>query len=250
MNDTFHSLLWVNKFRALRLIEDFPLLHNCLYRLRYQLRQSSHLDRLIQRDTDIVIEGFPRSANSFAVRAFNAAQAEPVKISTHFHSHAPIVLARRWNIPCMVLIRDPGSSVVSLRALEVQYERRAGARSTLGQKRIGLYLAWYRKFYSVAYQHRDDLVFSKFEDATENFAAVIQSVNEKYDRQFALFSHNESTVKKIFGQNNFHLSPSKEREAIKELFRQELNSDENRALLGECERIYQKILAYIENEAN
>ena len=42
---------------------------------------------------DIVIEGFPRSANSVAVHAFRVAQDRPVRIAHHLHAPAQVIAA-------------------------------------------------------------------------------------------------------------------------------------------------------------
>ena len=64
-------------------------------------------DVIARSETDIVIEGFPRSANTFAVAAFQYAQRRPLTIARHTHAPAQIMLASRANIPCLVLIKFP-----------------------------------------------------------------------------------------------------------------------------------------------
>src|SRR2546427_7470725 len=55
--------------------------------------------------TDILIEGFPRSANSFSVAAFRLAQGPPVEVAHHTHAPANAIAAFRRHIPALILIR-------------------------------------------------------------------------------------------------------------------------------------------------
>src|SRR5262245_32533170 len=59
------------------------------------------------RDTEAIIEGFPRSANTFAATAFQLAQTKPVRVAHHLHVPSQIIAGARWGIPTIVLVRDP-----------------------------------------------------------------------------------------------------------------------------------------------
>src|SRR2546428_11249384 len=66
-----------------------------LARLKYRTNES----RVVTRDSELVIEGFPRSSNTFSIVAFETAQARPVKVKHHLHTAAQIIQAVRWGIP-------------------------------------------------------------------------------------------------------------------------------------------------------
>jgi len=78
--------------------------HPWLYFALQHLRPSRrHL--LVTKDTEIVIEGYPRSANTFAVVAFLLAQGHPVKIAHHLHvssGHSGCT----WNITTIVIEQE------------------------------------------------------------------------------------------------------------------------------------------------
>src|SRR4051794_35640317 len=59
------------------------------------------------RTTDIVIEGFPRSGNTFAVVAFRLAQSRAMQVAHHLHIPAQLLWADRVGMPSMVLVRNP-----------------------------------------------------------------------------------------------------------------------------------------------
>ena len=72
--------------------------------------------RAVTPDKLVVIEGFPRSGNSFARRAFIMAQDETfdvTRIAHHLHVPAQVIRAARWRIPTLVLIRRPKDAVLS-----------------------------------------------------------------------------------------------------------------------------------------
>src|SRR5437773_3659904 len=64
-------------------------------------------------DTEIVIEGFPRSATSFAVAAFRLAQDREVVVGHHVHSPAQVIEAVRRGVPAIVLVREPEEAALS-----------------------------------------------------------------------------------------------------------------------------------------
>ncbi|RMG27959.1 MAG: hypothetical protein D6732_19595, partial [Methanobacteriota archaeon] len=76
------------KHRVKHALAPYPF----LFVTAYRLFAPAHLrmEKLIGARTEIVIEGYPRSANTFAVVAFRLAQNRPVKIAHHLHMEAQI----------------------------------------------------------------------------------------------------------------------------------------------------------------
>lgn len=97
------------RFSARSFVGQYPFPYLMLQRLRPRRR---HL--VVARDTEIVIEGYPRSANTFAVAAFMLAQERPVKMAHHLHAPAQVIRAVKWGIPTLLLIRQPEDAVLSL----------------------------------------------------------------------------------------------------------------------------------------
>lgn len=69
--------------------------------------------RWVTPKTDIVIEGYPRSANTFLYRAIRAATDDCLRIGHHVHREQQVTMALRYNIPCFVLFRHPLDAVAS-----------------------------------------------------------------------------------------------------------------------------------------
>jgi hypothetical protein len=94
---------------ARRILGRYPKLYFTFGVLRGEIFQ----ERKVTKNTDIVIDGYPRSANSFAVGAFRHAQSTPVKIGYHLHVPAQIVRSCELCIPTILLIRHPVDTIVS-----------------------------------------------------------------------------------------------------------------------------------------
>ncbi len=140
---------------------------------------------LVNADTDILIEGYPRSANSFSVAAFELAQGRPVRIAHHVHAPAHVIAAARAGIPAIVLIRDPGDSVPEFVI--------AKPHVTIAQALRG-----YVRFYEPLMRHWDRFVVGRFQDVTTDFGAVIRRVNCRFGTDFREFQHTEENVRICF----------------------------------------------------
>lgn len=140
---------------------------------------------VVSRDTDIVIEAFPRCASSFAVAAFRLAQ-EPraVRVAHHTHAPAQVIAAVRMGIPALVLIREPEDAVLSL--LIRTPDRTVGA-ATRG----------YLRFYEPLLPHRAGFVVGTFAEVVGSFGAVVRRVNRRFGTRFGEFEHTEANVARV-----------------------------------------------------
>ncbi|MEX2450677.1 MAG: hypothetical protein WD407_07480 [Rhodospirillales bacterium] len=141
----------------------------------------------VDRETDIVIEGYPRSGNTFAVHAFRLAQDKPVCTADHLHVAAQIKRAVDYSIPACVLIRRPEDVV---RSLTVKYP-------ALNPKHA---LKGYISFYSSCWPYRDSFVTADFDMITRDFGSVIDAINQRFDTQFQRFEHTPDNVAEVFGE--------------------------------------------------
>jgi hypothetical protein len=156
-----------------------PGVFSGLYRLRGE-------DRVVQPKTRLVIEGYPRSANTFAVWAFRQAQHEDVHLAHHLHHPAQVIQAARWNIPALVLIREPKDAVISWVVRDPQP--------------VSLALRHYVSFYETVAEYRDAYVLGRFEEVTGDYGAVIDRINHRFDTRFSSFHHTEENVGKVFSR--------------------------------------------------
>src|ERR1700675_3958170 len=64
-------------------------------------------DAVLSADTELVIEGFTRSAVTFARVAFQLPQARPVRVAHPLHWVGHVLAAARRGVPILVTIREP-----------------------------------------------------------------------------------------------------------------------------------------------
>ncbi|MCK5719985.1 MAG: hypothetical protein KAH84_08595, partial [Thiomargarita sp.] len=138
----------------------FPLLSFLSNRKRNQRR--------ILNDTELVLEAFPRSANTFAVYAFQMNQAKPIKIAHHLHVPAQIIAGVQQSIPTLVIVRQPENSVYS-----TIIRRNIRRGTTISAKQV--LRSWIR-FYESLIPYQSGFVVATFEQVTTDFGLVIERV--------------------------------------------------------------------------
>jgi len=131
----------------------------------------------VDADTDLVIEGFPRCANTFAYAAFREAPNRDAKVAHHLHSPAQVIYAVKHIIPCLVLIRDPESAVAS-RLLMTDCPW-SSPQPLLRE---------YNNFYRLLLSYRQHFVVATFEEVIEDFGAVVRRLNARYGTTFTTFT--------------------------------------------------------------
>ena len=136
-------------------------------------------------DTQIVIEGFPRTGTSFAVAAFDMAQGGAVKIACHVHAPAQVIEGARRGLPNLVIAREPEPTVISfiIRNPHISF---------------GLALRGYLRFYERLLSYRDRFVVGNFSDVTSDFGEIVRRVNERFGTGFAVFEHTRENVQRCF----------------------------------------------------
>jgi hypothetical protein len=126
--------------------------------------------------TDIVIEGYPRSGNTFAVETFRGVQVVRPMIAHHHHVPAQIIAGAKAKIPTVLLIRDPEDAALSYL---VRYPH-----LTVEQA-----LRHYVRFYSRSFPYRSDVLVVTFDEVTGDMGAVTRRINERFGTKFAEFEH-------------------------------------------------------------
>ena len=199
-----------------------------------------HDKSLTVSQTEIVIEGYPRSGNTFVQEAFEYSQSKFVNTAHHFHSPASVLVAVKLNKPVVLLIRKPLDSIVSL---------------LLRHPETPIYWAIksYEDFYSTLLPVLDKVVVAEFGVVSTNLGSIFQEVNEKFLVDFSIFEHNEKNQKACFNRidirnakrlgskvSNFLqvARPSKERSILKSDVIKKLDSELFKQQLIKAEKIY------------
>jgi len=239
----------INYFKGVvlkRWIESYPPLFVELQKIRY--RKSNFRNKLAEKDTDIVIEGYPRSANSFSVKAFKYAQGNKKhKIGEHTHAYAQIQRATTLGLPTIVLVRQPYEAVLSTGALQIQVFNGDYKRFNK-EWDISWSIEYYIRFYEEAAKLHDKVVLGKFEEVTKDFGGIREKVNAKFGTDFIPFEHTPYHQEQIFKSGKKHLSPSKERNNYKKFIKDLLSEPKNKKLMQKAEKTYLNFLACFEKE--
>jgi len=239
LDENFASL-WLEKWLQI-LAGGHPSVFFGLYRI---LRTRQDLTRAVTPDKLVVIEGFPRSGNSFARRAFIMAQDDAfdvTRIAHHLHVPAQVILAARWRIPTLVLLRKPRDAVLSL-----------VIRDPIS---VDQALRYYITFYETAEKYRDSYILGLFEEVTDDFGQVIQRLNDKFGTTFSLFRHDDENVEKLFagmesqarkkyGERLWERKvqrPAAVREKIKGEIEYEQENAKRKKLIARAEAVYDRL---------
>jgi hypothetical protein len=219
----------------------FYTTHPNLYFPRF-VKQNPHLAYLcVSRDTEIVIEGFPRCGNTFAVIAFQQAQKRKMKIAHHLHVPAQIRFATRNGIPTLVLIREPLEAISSL---IVRHPERTPETCFME----------YNNFYSSILPFKDKFVVSNFNETVNDLGSVTARLNERFGTSFKCFAHSEENIEAVFkkiDENNQILEdgsilqlakPAKEKERPKAEIKTILKSGQFKALLKRAEDAFRTLV--------
>ena len=140
---------------------------------------------VISSATELVIDGYTRSASTFAVYALQLAQATPVRLAHHLHASAQLIEAARRRVPAMAVIREPQGAVLSQLIREPDVALRDA-------------LVAYARFYESLLACRDSLVVADFTEVTKDFGAVIRRVNERFGTALREFEPTEPNVRQCF----------------------------------------------------
>lgn len=218
-------------------LDKFPRIYLGLLRIKRRGHWSQ--EWLVCKDTQVVIEGFPRSANSFAREAFLTGQRH-ICYATHVHSSAQVVQACRRKIPTLVLMRDPKGAVCGDVAFGCELAERDPRHVRAGE--INDSLRRYIAFYERVEHFHQGFVVGHFPEVTKDFGAVMRKFNEYFRTEFVVFEHTDEAAAKITGMS-FHVGPRANREAIKAVVHEMYEKDAAAALKDRARNVYERILS-------
>lgn len=196
--------------------------------------------RQITEATQIVIEGYPRSGNTFAFFALKHAEAlagREVQIASHVHTPSQVKLAVQLHEPTLLVIREPLDAVVSL-LIAAPHVRFASA--------INEWIHHHEELLP----YRDGFVVGTFRQVTSNFGLVTDAVNERFGTSFARFNPTDEDTEAVFaaieknhevlhgGTENVVPRPSELRKAEKQWLLDQLSAPRYAAMLDHASGVY------------
>ncbi len=162
-------------------VSEHPRLYLPLARKRYP----GPSPEVIGPETQLVIDGYTRSASTFAVSALQLAQDRPVRLAHHLHAPAQLVEAARRGVPTLALIREPEGAVLSHVVREPWVDMRDAADG-------------YARFYRCLMPHRGQFVVGEFEEVTHDFASVVRKLNDRFGLALNEFQATETNMAQCF----------------------------------------------------
>jgi hypothetical protein len=200
----FHQRL---KYRAVTELSVRPALY---YGAR---RMFGKLDKLcISPETNIVIEGYPRSANSTTVQKFISRQNRPISVAHHKHHAAQILRAVDWGIPAVALIREPHAACLSLMALQAEARVRRG-QSAISHLHYHNVFRSYIAFYASIEPHLGSIIIAPFDSVTKDVGPMIEQINAKFETDFEIAEMDDDASVALLG---WHAMPNELRIKVKQ----------------------------------
>ena len=135
--------------------------------------------------TIIVVEGFPRSANTYALAAlYDANPHLQGFVAHHLHSYKSVLCGVRRGLPVVVLVRAPLDAVASL----IQRYPDLSARLALRQ-----YISFHRNILPVV----PSLVVVPFDSAVAHFDGVIAEINRRSNLSLAAYDETADSEARL-----------------------------------------------------
>ncbi len=170
------------KYDTIAFIAKRPRLFVAYYSLRHKYRPL-----VVTSNTQILIEGFPRSANTYAVLAFENAQPRRCIIAHHLHAEAQLILAKKYSIPAIVLVREPIEAISSLLNRDKSIDIEKGVQR-------------YIDFYSCVLMLKNYVLLASFSTVVSDFEKIISACNQRFETDFQAPVDNEKEEVKVFSQ--------------------------------------------------
>ena len=209
-------------------------------------RRPAHDGHVVDGESELMVEGFPRSGNTFAVAAFQLSQGRPMRIARHLHAAAHVREGIRRRLPVIVVCRDPADAAVSM----VIRHPETTVRQALRQ-----YITFHRPLLG----NIDDVVVAPFESVTADFGRVIDDVNERFGTSFRAFEHSPANVERVFAEveemdrsdrtrrsgdpSDTVGRPAEQRAARKEEVAPQLSEERTSALLQQARALHERFTA-------
>ncbi len=120
---------------------------------------------MVEKGMDACIDALPRSANTFGGTAFLRRNPN-VRLAHHMHLPEQVARAVRLEVPCVVLLRDPLSTLTSLVI--------AGENDLSHDLAFRVYIDYYRRIARL----RDRIALCTFEEVLDDPAVIARRLND------------------------------------------------------------------------
>ncbi len=142
---------------------------------------------LVSAETDLVIEGFPRCANSFSIIAFESVQKKNLNIAHHLHSVSQLKAGIKYKIPVLILIREPLGAISSLLTRDPKIS-------------VSQAIEEYIEFYGYVCRKMNSVVIADFKLITSNYCMVIEALNHRFSKNYDQYINDKANDELVFAE--------------------------------------------------
>lgn len=141
----------------------------------YLVRKRKGLEAtFFQRDTDVYIDGYPRSGNTFIIYLINRVLPE-LNVIHHLHAVAPIKIALLLGIPTLIIVRDP-MECISSKYLKHFSMRGIKFSPEINDKLLNEFISGYLNYYSFVLKNRKRISLICFSELIKSPHLVLNQI--------------------------------------------------------------------------
>jgi len=191
--------------------------------------------KIVTTSTDLVVEAFPRSGNTFTVIALQNSQPHRLNIAHHLHAPAQLIEAVRLRKPALLIIRRPRDAVLSF------VLRHPSISVALGLK------SWLH-FHRALLSHTAGMLVVTFDQVTGDLGVVVDRINARFGMSLSRLEHTPANLDTLFHKIEMR---SRERLGTDEIDEMEVSrpSTERTALKASLEKHWQATDLRLQREA-
>lgn len=153
--------------------------------ISFLAKKSSWEHVAVRADSVLCVEGFPRSANTFAVAALTVSNPELGHIARHSHLSGQVKKAVELGVPTLLLVREPLGAVISMK----QWERDLELEQLLNS-----YIRFHRSIIGIS----ESLIVIDFKEVTSDFGRVVEKLNERSALGLKPVEHDDNFESAVF----------------------------------------------------
>jgi len=197
------------------------------------------LSRQITDKTELIVEGFPRSGNTFTVFVLQDVAQNQLRLSSHVHHPSQVKLAVQLGLPAILVVREPIGALASY----LTYGRHGRPADVLKE-----YYAYYQELIPYA----DRVLVLNFEEIISDMPAIVDRINRRFSMALPPFDQSPENVDRLFEEiarqhqlvhpdlepDQVAPRPTAARREANEQHRTELIDPCNAALRSRCENVY------------
>ena len=147
---------------------------------------------VVNRNTEITIDGIQRSGNTFFTDVFRGANPE-ARLVHHMHSSGQLARSMDLNKPTVVLVREPLSCVATMHALWPYIDLESGLK---------VYAMYYERILKRLTHDEKKAAVGVFDEVIRDPDSLIRRVNQQFNRSFLTAADVKVNWRELFEAND------------------------------------------------